>query len=134
MGFTLIPRALVFEAHRRTLAEHGGAQGIRNEGLIDSALSKPANLIAYGSPARHDLAASYAFGLARNHGFVDGNKRVAAVVSSAFVLLNGTRLDVTQREFERIFVAVAAGEMTEQDLAAWFERNCVSEDAGRPRT
>lgn len=71
------------------------------------------------------LAAAYAFGLSKNHGFVDGNKRVAAIVSTAFLILNGQRLDVTQREFEATFLKLAAGALTEEALADWFDANLM---------
>lgn len=108
------------------IAEHGGAPGVRDEGLLRSALARPQNLSAYGSsPALHQLAASYAFGLARNHGFVDGNKRVALVIAGVFLMLNGYRLDATDREAERMTVRLASGEIGEVEYAAWIEHNMV---------
>lgn len=129
MSITLFPRALVYDIHQHTIHEHGGAPGVRNEGAIDSALARPENLLAYEDPTLFQLAAAYAYGLSQNHGFVDGNKRVAAVVSTAFLQMNGYRLDVTLREFERVFLALAAGEFSELQLTEWFEENCLPEEA-----
>ena len=108
--------------HRRQLAEHGGADGIRDEGLLASALARPKNLLAYSDdeadlPA---LAASYAYGMAKNHPFVDGNKRVAMVVSRTYLKLNGYDLDASQEEKYVTFVRLAAGELTELALADWI--------------
>lgn len=107
-------------AHRAQLAEHGGGDGVRDPGLFDSAMMRPRNLFTYGKPDIAALAASYAFGIARNHPFIDGNKRTAAVVSEVFLILNGYRLDRSDAELVVCFLALAAGEMTENELADWF--------------
>jgi len=110
-------------AHRTQIAEHGGGDGVRDEALLESALSRPLNLAAYGEPDAAALAAAYAFGLARNHPFVDGNKRTAAVVSEAFLNLNGYDLTATDPEVVVAFLALAAGELTEAQMADWFRQH-----------
>ena len=107
-------------AHEEQLAEHGGAAGIRDQSMLESALARPHNLIAYGEPDIADLAASYAFGIARNHPFVDGNKRTALVVSETFLMLNGCTLTATDAEVLVAFLALAAGELSVDELADWF--------------
>ena len=107
-------------AHEEQLAEHGGAAGIRDRSMLESALARPHNLIAYGEPDIADLAASYAFGIARNHPFVDGNKRTALVVSETFLMLNGCTLTATDAEVVVAFIALAAGELSVDELADWF--------------
>jgi death-on-curing protein len=107
-------------AHAEQIAEHGGGEGIREAGLLDSAMARPQNLALYGDPDVSELAASYAFGIARNHPFVDGNKRTAAVVSETFLVLNGHVLTATDAELVITFVALAAGELSEDELTAWF--------------
>jgi death-on-curing protein len=111
--------------HDESLAEHGGAAGARDEGLLDSALARPLNLDAYGTPDFADLAASYAIGLAKNHGFVDGNKRAAFLATGLFLHLNGHRLKVSQVDATLTMLAVAAGEMDEASFAAWLRAHCV---------
>jgi death-on-curing protein len=107
-------------AHAEQIAEHGGGEGIREAGLLDSAMARPQNLVLYGDPDVSELAASYAFGIARNHPFVDGNKRTAAVVSETFLVLNGHVLTATDAELVITFVALAAGELSEEELTDWF--------------
>jgi death-on-curing protein len=115
-----VSAAGALSAHREQLAEHGGGDGVRDAGLFESAMARPQNLAAYGDPDAAALAASYAFGLARNHPFVDGNKRTAAVVSEGFLQKNGYRLDASNAEIVPIFEALAAGELGESELADWF--------------
>lgn len=107
-------------AHLEQLVEHGGGDGVRDEGLFESAMARPQNLANYGEPDVADLAASYAYGIARNHPFVDGNKRTALVVAESFLRINGFRLDATNAELVVRFMALAAGELGEDELAAWF--------------
>jgi len=107
-------------AHAEQIAEHGGGEGIREAGLLDSAMARPQNLALYGDPDASELAASYAFGIARNHPFVDGNKRTAAVVSETFLVLNGHVLTATDAELVITFVALAADALSEDELTAWF--------------
>ena len=106
--------------HDESLAEHGGAAGIRDRGLFESALARPVNLALYEQPDVFDLAASYAHGLAKNHPFVDGNKRTAAVVAETFLVLNGYAFNATDAELVVAVLALAAGELSEEELADWF--------------
>ncbi len=110
-------------AHADQLTEHGGGDGARDSGLLESAMARPQNLAQYGKPDIAELAASYAFGIVRNHPFVDGNKRTAAVVSETFLVLNGTTLLASDAELVVAFVALAAGELSEEELAAWIREH-----------
>ncbi|WP_374990398.1 type II toxin-antitoxin system death-on-curing family toxin [Sphingosinicella sp. LHD-64] len=110
-------------AHAEQLAEHGGGEGVRDATLLESAMARPQNLAAYGEPDAADLAAAYAFGIARNHPFVDGNKRTAAVVSETFLVLNGYSLGASDAELAVAFIALAAGELSEAETADWFRRH-----------
>jgi death on curing protein len=107
-------------AHLEQLSEHGGGEGVRDERLLDSAMARPQNLLAYSTADAAALAAAYAFGIARNHPFVDGNKRTAVVVSETFLALNGYALDATDAELVVAFLALAAGDLSEAELADWF--------------
>ena len=107
-------------AHAEQLAEHGGGEGVRDERLLDSAMARPQNLAAYGEPDAAALAAAYAYGIARNHPFVDGNKRTATVVSETFLVLNGFALGATDAELAVAFLALAGGELSEEEMADWF--------------
>lgn len=118
-----ITSAVAIAAHAEQLAEHGGDDGIRDEGLLDSAMARPLHLAGYGQPDAADLAAAYAFGIARNHPFVDGNKRTAAVVSETFLVLNGCQLTATDAELVVAFVALAGGELSEEEMADWFRQH-----------
>ncbi|WP_327753146.1 type II toxin-antitoxin system death-on-curing family toxin [Sphingobium sp. SJ10-10] len=115
--------AVAMAAHAEQVAEHGGDDGIRDKGLLDSAMARPLNLAGYGEPDTADLAAAYAFGIARNHPFVDGNKRTAAVVSETFLMLNGYELAATDAELVVAFVALASGELSEEEMADWFRQH-----------
>ena len=115
-----IDAAIALAAHNEQLAEHGGAEGVRDLNMLESALARPLNLLAYGEPDAAELAASYAFGIARNHPFVDGNKRTAVVVSETFLQLNGYVLGCDDVEMVQTFLALAAGELSVEQLAAWF--------------
>lgn len=109
-------------AHAEQIAEHGGGVGLRDQGMLESAMARPQQLEAYGDPDMATLAAAYAFGIARNHPFVDGNKRTAAVVSELFLALNGHELTSTNAEVAVAFLALAAGELSEDELADWFRQ------------
>jgi death on curing protein len=111
-------------AHDLELAAHGGSTGIRDQGLLESALARPKNLWAYSesSPSLPQLAAAYAFGISSNHPFVDGNKRTALVVSFAFLDVNGLEVTASQEDAFLTILGLAAGEISEDQLAAWFER------------
>lgn len=113
--------------HSESIAEHGGAEGLRDEGLFESALARPQNLHAYeGVNEVARLAASYAFGLAKNHAFVDGNKRVAFIAAGLFLRLNGFRLKADQAEAVLIILSVASGSFSEGELTEWIRRNAKS--------
>lgn len=117
-----VSRALAIAIHERQLAEHGGGVGVRDEGLLDSALARPQQLHAYGDPPPDlaALAASLAYGLARNHPFVDGNKRTAAVACETFVMLNGAMLDVDDLTLYPVYLALAEGRLAEEEFADWL--------------
>jgi death-on-curing protein len=117
---------VVMAVHDRQLAEHGGSEGVRDAGGIESALSRPINLSNYGSPDAADLAASYAYGVAKNHGFVDGNKRTAWIAARLFLADNGYRLSFDPLDAIRIMEDVAGGVATESELADWFRNRLVS--------
>jgi death-on-curing protein len=112
--------ATALAIHDRQLAEHGGGAGVRDEGALDSALARPVNRWHYGEDDRAALAAAYAFGIARNHPFVDGNKRTAWVLARLFLALNGTAIRFTPEDAIRAMLALAAGELSEEELAEWF--------------
>lgn len=115
-------RALVL-LHDESLAEHGGSTGLRDEGLMESTLARPQQLVAYGQPDFADLAAAYGAGLVRNHPFVDGNERVGFLSVGLFLALNGYRLKVTQAEATLTMLALAAGDLDEAAFAAWIREH-----------
>lgn len=106
--------------HDRQLAEHGGGSGVRDAGMLESALARPINAWSYGADDPAALAAAYAFGVARNHPFVDGNKRTAWVLARLFLALNGYPLSFTAEEAVAVMLSLAAGELTEEEMADWF--------------
>ncbi|MDO5653859.1 MAG: type II toxin-antitoxin system death-on-curing family toxin [Brachymonas sp.] len=118
-----VDRAALLLLHDESLAEHGGSPGVRDENLLESALARPRHLAEYGEPDVADLAASYAFGLARNHAFIDGNKRAAFLAAGLFLALNGYRLAVNQADATMNMLALAAGEMEEAAYAAWLREH-----------
>lgn len=118
----LSPDALL-AAHDEQLAEHGGAPGIRDQGLFESALARPRNTAAYGDPDAAALAAAYAFGLAKNHAFIDGNKRIALVALESFLMLNGFELIVDDGQAVMVVLSVASGAFGEDELANWIRKN-----------
>lgn len=109
--------------HAQSLNDHGGTTGIRDEGLLDSALGKPQNQFAYGHPNIFDLAASYAYGLVKNHPFLDGNKRTGFVAAVLMLELNGWHFQASEADAAIRTLALAAGEMSESAYAAWLETN-----------
>lgn len=119
-----LSKAAVLAFHGELLDQYGGAEGIRDNGLLESALGKPRNLFAYGKPAFFDLAASYAFGIVRNHPFIDGNKRTGFVAAGAFLDRNGWELIASEVDATLKTLALAAGEMTESEYASWLKDNC----------
>jgi death-on-curing protein len=118
-------KRVALACHAEQLAEHGGLPGIRDKALLESALARPRNLASYGNPAPSlfRLAAAYAWGLAHNHPFIDGNKRTALVVAFAFLERNGIDVHAAQEEAFVMFYDLAAGRVTEDALAEWLERN-----------
>ena len=118
-----VDKQLLLLLHDESLAEHGGAAGIRDEGLLDAALARPLNLIAYGEPDLAELAASYGVGLAKNHAFVDGNKRAAFLAVGLFLRLNGHRLNASPAAATVAMIDVAAGTLNEADFADWIRRH-----------
>lgn len=118
-----IREEVVLAIHDEQIAEHGGLPGVREMALIQSALARPRNAVAYGMPDAADLAAAYAYGLARNHPFQDGNKRTAFVVALVFLLSNGYELTVSDGESVATIRALAAGELSEEALAKWLRAN-----------
>jgi death on curing protein len=123
----LDPEVLI-AVHEEQLAEHGGSAGTRDIGLFESALARPENLAAYGEPDVFELAAAYGYGIARNHPFIDGNKRTAFVACDLFLALNGARLVASDVDCVLTMLKVAAGDITEAAFAAWLREN------SRPRT
>ena len=118
--WTWVTVEVAMAAHAEQLAEHGGGEGVRDPGLLESAMARTPNLAAYGEPDAAALAAAYAFRIARNHPFVDGNKLTAAVISEAFLTLNGQVLIASDAELVVAFLALAAGDLAEDEVADWF--------------
>lgn len=123
MSWRWVDKRLLLILHDESLAEHGGASGLRDEGLLDSALARPLNLLAYGKPDAADLAAAYGLGLAKNHAFVDGNKRAAFLAVGLFLALNGHRLNASQADATLTVMSLAAGEIDEAEFARWIRAN-----------
>lgn len=120
--FKWLSTEAVLAMHARQLAEHGGGTGVRDPGLLDSALQRPVNKTVYGEPDLFDLAAAYAYGIARNHPFVDGNKRTALVASRTFLIINGFQITASQEDRLTTFLKLAEGNLTEDELSAWFRK------------
>lgn len=118
-------REVVVAIHEMQLAEHGGMVGIRDAGLLDSALGKAPNLAAYGEPDAAALAAAYGYGLSRNHPCMDGNKRTGFVAAELFLRLNGCDLQADDAACVLTMLNVAAGEITEEAFAAWLRSHAV---------
>ena len=123
MGWKWIDPEVVFAIHDQQIAEHGGTNGIRDMGLIQSALARPANLDSYSAADVFDLAAEYGYGMARNHGFIDGNKRTAYVITLLFLRLNGYDLPAPAVERVLVFEKLAKGGLATNDFAAWLRRH-----------
>jgi death-on-curing protein len=118
-----LDRRVLVAAHSALLAEHGGAQGVRDAGLLDSALARPRNLLSYGNPDIFELAAAYAYGIARNHPFLDGNKRAAFLAAYIFLSRNGYTPEMSEAETVVMMNRLAARDLSESELTAWFARN-----------
>ena len=121
-----VHKQLLVILHDESLALHGGASGIRDDGLLDSALNRAVNLARHGEPDFAELAAAYGLGLAKNHAFVDGNKRVAFLAVGLFLGLNGYKLTATQVDATLTIQAIASGEMPEADFAVWIRKNSAT--------
>ena len=131
----VLPEA-VRALHERLLSEFGGPVGIRDDGILESALSRPANRFAYGSPSIPELAAAYAFGLVRDHPFVDGNKRIGFAIAVLFLELNGYRFTASEVDATVQTLALAAHDLDEAGYAAWLKANSKpfrSRSKGRKR-
>jgi death-on-curing protein len=120
-----VGREVLLAIQGELLNRFGGLAGIRDEGLLDSAINKPKNLFAYGQPSAFELAASYATGLVKNHPFLDGNKRIGFMAAYVFLGANGWSLEATEEEAVLQTLALAASEISEADYADWLERNSV---------
>lgn len=121
-----VERAVILAIHDMQLAEHGGGSGIRDVNLLESALARPQNLAAYGEPDASSLAAAYGYGISRNHAFIDGNKRTGFVAAELFLRLNGFLLNADDADCVMTMLAVAAGDLTEDEFAGWLRKNIVS--------
>jgi death-on-curing protein len=120
-----VTEKLVQMVHEMLLAEHGGLSGIRDQGLLDSALAKPQQLYRYKPESSlYELATAYSFGLAKNHPFVDGNKRIAFTITAVFLELNGKVLNAPEAEVVVFYEGLAGGKVSEEALAKWLEDNC----------
>jgi death on curing protein len=120
MSWKWVPQSAVLAIHDEQLWQHGGLDGVRDVGAVESALARPLHLAAYGQPDAADLAAAYAFGLAKNHGFADGNKRTAWIVANVFLDINGMELNFQAEHAYAVVCGVADGSVSECELAAWF--------------
>lgn len=125
MSWVWLNSAVIIAVHEAQLAEHGGGAGVRDHHLLASALSQPHNLAAYGKPDVADLAATYGYGISRNHAFVDGNKRAGFVAVAMFLRLNGYKLVADDASKVMTMLAVAAGEFSEAEFAAWIRQHAV---------
>lgn len=126
MNWRWIDKRALLLLHEESLAEHGGPAGMRDEGLLDSALARPLNLVAYADPDVAALAAGYGVGFAKNHPFVDGNKRAAFLCVGLFLALNGWRLQASQVEATSAILAIADGDLDELAFAEWLRRHIVA--------
>jgi death on curing protein len=120
-----LQKAVVLAIHEDQLTEHGGGVGVRDAGLLESALARPENLAAYGKPDVADLAAAYGYGISRNHAFIDGNKRTGFVAVELFLELNGHELAASDADCVMTMLAVASGDITETKFAAWLREHVV---------
>jgi len=126
VSYVWIEESIVWAVHEAQLAEHGGSAGVRDSGLLASALARPLNLVAYGASDIADCAAAYGFGIARNHPFIDGNKRTAFVCTELFLTLNGYELAADDLACVTIMLALAAGEIDEASFAAWLRAHIIA--------
>ncbi len=118
-----VPETVVWAAHNDQLNRNGGSAGVRDEGLLESALARPKNLVVYGEPEVFNLAAAYAFGIIRNHPYVDGNKRTGFLIACVFLEMNGWEFDAPEAEAYAAVMAFAQNEIDEPSFAAWLKDN-----------
>ncbi len=123
MAWTWVDKRVVLALHDEQIAEHGGQEGLRDDGLLESALMRPINQANHGNPSAAVLAAAYAYGLAKNHPFFDGNKRTALVAAELFLNLNGYELLADDAACLGTFLALADGTLSEKELSSWLEEN-----------
>lgn len=121
-----LTRDVIVAVQEELLARFGGLAGIRDEGLLESALGRPQHLLAYGEPTLSELAAAYAYGIVKNHPFMDGNKRAGFMAAYIFMGANGQDLDAPEEEAVLETLKLASGDATEADYASWLERSCQS--------
>jgi len=126
VAWTWIDKAIVLAIHAEQIAEHGGQTGLRDEGLLDSALARPLDKANYEDTATADIAAAYGFGIARNHPFLDGNKRTAFVTVELFLILNGFELRADDNACLDVFLSLADGSLSENDLVEWLNAHIHS--------
>jgi len=119
-----VQKTVVLALHDALLSEHGGQRGIRDEGLLDSALARPKQLLSYGDPDLFGLATVYVNGILRNHPFIDGNKRTAFMTGYVFLARNGKQLTAQETEATQAVIDLASRKMTEEEFATWLEQNC----------
>lgn len=124
-AWTWLHPDVVLAVHEAQLAEHGGGAGIRDKGLLESALARPVNLAAYGQPDAAALAAAYGYGISRNHAFIDGNKRTGYVAMELFLHLNGHALQASDADCVLTMLSVSSGDISEDAFAAWIRAHTV---------
>ncbi len=123
MTWEWVEPEVILDAHDRQIAEHGGGSGLRDQGLLQSALARAQNVAAYGEPDSCSVAAAYAFGIARNHPFVDGNKRTAFIAGALFLVSNGQMFEAADNDVVATVLALAEGRLDEPTLAAWYRKH-----------
>jgi death-on-curing protein len=117
---------IILAIHTQLLARFGGLEGLRDEGLLESALARPNQMISFGAPSLFDMAAAYAHGIAKNHPFLDGNKRAAFMAAYTFLGINGFRLDAPEEQAVLQTHALAAGEIDANEFSAWLKASCIA--------
>jgi death-on-curing protein len=120
-----VEKAIAIAIHQRQLAEHGGSDGIRDNGLLESALFRPLNQFAYSKPSIFDLAAAYGYGITKNHPFIDGNKRTGYIVMRTFLRLNGYDINASITEKYATWIKLADNQISEAELANWIEEKSI---------
>ena len=123
MNWRWLKEDVIIAVHDQQLAEHGGGEGLRDSGLLSSALARPKNLVKYETPSSFDLAAAYAAGIIKNHPFVDGNKRTGFLAAYIFLALNGWELDAPEADAAAVVLDLAAGKTDEAQFSFWLKQN-----------